>query len=343
MKTTLVLLITLIVYGCTSTEQQHATLADLNLYLRTDSKVDSVFISNIAMDREVKVIPYRDTLNIDFNDSINDLYNLTFYAGGKKIANQLWLKGENIIIKGILTNKLEIDTILGSDLYYKSIDFRMGYKELLDNESDSATINDFLLNELKANIDNLYSIEIANNFFLRNINRKDELKKLYRYQSNQNDKIKNHVINFYNKIENTLTVDMVDLAAFQFYNTSNDLIQLHIDVTRHFLIDFWFMGCPPCIQDHREMVNKQEFFHANNVELIGISTDKDQAKWREYVLEKNFYWRNVREVDDSQERLTTDMLITTFPTYLLLDSNGTIVFRSNSFSVMEEFLIQDNL
>jgi len=117
----------------------------------------------------------------------------------------LWLNREKVIIKGEITNKLNIDTVIGSDLYYKSIDFRKKYKELDETKSDSATINDFLLNELKKNIDNPFSIEIANQFFYRNINNKNELKKAYDILVNQEDAIKNHLVNPYKEIENMLT------------------------------------------------------------------------------------------------------------------------------------------
>ena len=342
--TSILLLIILNVSGCTSTtEQQKPILADLNLYLKTYKEVDSVFISNITQDREYQFIPYSDTLSIEFNDSINDLYNLTFYTNGKKKMNQLWLNGENIIIQGQLTNRLEIDTVIGSDLYYTSIDFRGRYKQLLDNESDSATINEFLLNELKTNIDNPYSIEIATNFFYRNISRKEELKKVYLLQSNQIDEIKNHLFNSYSKIENILTVNNVNLTKFQFQDTNNQTVSLVLEEPKLYLIDFWFMACTPCIKDHRIIINKQEFLEANNVELIGLSTDRDQVKWSEYIEKENYYWKNLREIDEYQERLTTHLLITTFPTYLLLDGTGKILYRTNSFSGIEEHLNDESL
>ncbi len=343
---TIPILLTLLffVFGCDNgKEQEKIELTDLNLYLKTDREVDSVFVSNITQDREFQFIPYFDTLNIKFNDSINDLYNVTFYINDKKMMNQLWLNGKNIIIKGEITTSLEIDTIIGSDLYYNSIDFRKRYKEMIEDKSDSATINDFLLSELKKNIDNPYSIEIANNFFYRNISKKDELKKIYILQSNQIDEIKNHLINSYKKIENILTVDMVDLTNFQFYDTNNEIVSFELEEDKQYLIDFWFMACAPCIKDHRIMVSKQELLMANNVQLIGISTDRDQLKWSEYIKEKNYFWHNIREIDEYQERLTTDMLITTFPTYLLLDGAGNILYRTNSFSAVEEHLNDKSL
>ena len=335
----LLLAIQFFIFGCkTENKLEQSALADLNLYLESEVKVDSVFVSNISQDREFQFIPYSDNLHIEFNDSINDLYNLTFYAGEKKMMKQLWLNGEHLVVKGKITNGLKIDTIIGSSLYYNSMDFRKRYSQLLENETDSAAINNFLLDELKENIDNPYSIEIANNFFRRNLSNKEELKKIYTLQSSQKDEIKNHMISSYDKIENILTVDKVDLTHFKFYDANNQLVSIDLEEDKKYLLDFWFMACAPCIKEHKIMVDKKDMLEKHNVQLIGISTDRDQSKWSEYVKDKNYFWHNIREQDEYHIRLTTDMLISAFPTHILLDGTGNILYRANSFSAVEEYL-----
>jgi thiol-disulfide isomerase/thioredoxin len=332
----------MILYGCrTNDKQKKIELADLNIFLETDIKIDSLFVSNISQDREFQFIPYSDSLNINFKDSINDLYNLWFYANGKKYSGpseQVWLNGSNVVIRGKFKNKLEIDTVLGSDLYYKSMDFRKEHKKLLVNKSDDVKINEFLLQELQKNIDNPFSIEIANQFFYRNQSNKHELIKIYEILKNQNSNIKNHVFSNYKKIENILNINKVNFSKFQFFNIENELTSIDISENKFYLIDFWFINCPPCIKDHKIISDKLDFLETNNIELIGISIDRNQTEWKNFLEKNKYRWINYREVDLDEKKLTENMLITAFPTYLLLDNEGTILYRTNSFSDVEKEL-----
>lgn len=331
----MVLILITTIFGC---KQEKLELSDLNLYLETDLKIDSVFVANITQDREYQYMPYSDTLNITLNDSINDLYEISFHTKKGMIMNTLWLNGENVIIKGKITNKLKTDTVIGSDLYYKSIDFRKKYKELNEKKLDSATINDFLLNELKKNIDNPFSIEIADILFYRNMSNKNELKKVYDIQVNQEGAIKNHLINPFKKIEKTLTEDRVDLSKFQFYDIEKKITAIKPEKGKKILIDFWFIACAPCIKDHKLIINKLEWLESKNIELIGISIDRNHDEWKDFLKGKKYNWLNLREVDDYEKRLRTNMLISVFPTYLLVDSQGNILYRANSFIEVEKYL-----
>lgn len=93
----------------------------------------------------------------------------------------------------------------------------------------------------------------------------------------------------------------------------------------------WFINCPPCLKDHKLIATKQDFLKKHNVELIGISIDKDYSDWKNYLETNNYSWQNFREID-SLKRITADMGIWSFPTYLHLDNEGNIKARFNSFS-----------
>ena len=74
------------------------------------------------------------------------------------------------------------------------------------------------------------------------------------------------------------------------------------------------------------------------MEVLGISIDDNHEQWRNYLNEKHYPWKNYREVDESKDRMRTKMMIDVFPTYLLLDNNGVILYRSNTFSDIEKYL-----
>lgn len=318
----------------------HQLFGQLSLQLNIDSQpADSIFFSNITQDREFQYIPYHHAIDIKLNGALNDMYNLTFYAGENKRMNQLWLNGGRVIIKGSFTGKvLQIDTVVGSDLYYTSLDFRSRFDKLLTQSPDSVAINNFLLGELRQNSDNLFSIEIARNFLMRNMGRKAELKKLFSVLINQRADIRDHLLNPYRKIENILTRNKIELARFQFYTTDGKLEPLVLSKDKRYLIDMWFVGCAPCIEQHKEIAGALTKLNAGNIDVIGISIDQDQAHWKKFLEKKKYGWLNVREIDDPAKKLRTDMLIESYPTYFLVDGEGKIIYRANAFQEVITYL-----
>jgi thiol-disulfide isomerase/thioredoxin len=315
-----------------------AKLSDLNLVIETDVKVDSILICNITQEREFHYIPFSDTLYINLNDSINDQYQINFFTGKDFKMSRLWLNGKNLIIKGKFTNKLEIDTVIGSDMYYRSIAFRQKYKELQESKTDSATINNFLIDELNRHIKEPFSIEIANSFYFRNSKNANELQRLYTVLRGQDETLRKHLVNPYEKIGKQLSIKKIEMAGYQFYDLAKNLSSLKFSKGKKYLLDYWFIECAPCIADHKLIAAKQKVLSSNNVEVISISIDKDHDKWKNFFTGKNYGWPQYREVNEMEKTLRKFLQIEEFPTYLLLDTEGSILFRANSFSDVEGYL-----
>lgn len=321
-----------------STNRSTNKPADINFYLQTDVKIDSVLFANFTQDREFQFMPYSDTLNITLNDSINDNYFIKFYKGDDAIMYPMHLDGENLVIKGKITDKFKPDTVIGSKLYYRSLDFRIKYKGLVESGANADSINNFLFSNLQQNISSPLSIEISAQLYHKNISNKAVLKKLYDLLADQPEAIKKNLNNPYKGIEKVLTVNKIALQDFQFYNTGDKLTTINPAKGKKYLLDFWFIECAPCLEDHKLLAGKRELLNNNKVELIGISIDQDQAEWKNFILQKKYYWQNLREVDEPAKTLRTNLLITAFPTYLLIDGEGNILQRSNSFAEIEKYL-----
>ena len=339
MKALPIIILCSLVIGCSFNKQENRS-GDLNLYFDTDIRIDSILLTNITQDREFHFLKYSNPINADLNDSINDLYAISFYSSGDHRMIQLWLDGKNLTIKGKVSDKLKIqvDSVIGSDLYYKSLNFRRTYKDLITENRDSTAINNFLLSEIKKEINSPFSIEIANTYVNRNISRTDELKKLFAILSTQNDQIKSHLLNPYKKIETILTVNRIDFSKYRFYNKEETLTSVELSNNKKYLIDFWFIGCAPCIREHQSIIKKLNSLDSKNVEVIGISIDNQQEDWSNYLDKKQYPWKNYREVGEYEKQLRAKMIIDVFPTYLLVDSNGVILYRSNTFSEIEKYL-----
>lgn len=337
MKYILLLIIAFVIIGCKSdSNEKNLDLADLNLIIKTDKKIDSVWISNIGQ-TESFFLPFKDTVKVDFNEKINDLYNIGFYTKNGRLTNQLWLNGSNAIINGKLDEKIEIDSVFNSDLYYSSINFSKEYRALIKTKADNASINDFLLKNIKKNIGNPFSLATADNYIDRNQNDKDKIRKLFTILENQNDTLKNHFFGIHERIENILEVSSIDFSNYKFANLENEITSIKLEKTITYLLDFWFVNCPPCIRDHKQIEKKLDFLKGKNIELIGISTDREYSNWKNYLNKHNYNWKNFREID-TLKQVTEEMVIWSFPTYLLMDGRGKIKARFNSFEDFEKYV-----
>jgi hypothetical protein len=317
--------------SCNLDKQPTMKMADLNLFVDTNQDFDSVFVSNIGQDREFHFIKYRDTLQIDFNDSINDLYRIDFFQNGKpKFQNQLWLNGSNITINFEITDTLEIDTVIGSDLYYTSFNFYQQYQELLKTRQNDSVTYRFLFAKLTENINNPFALNIANEIFFKNSADKKQLTKLYNLMATQSDVYRNHFISPFDDIESILNVNNIDVSEFAFYDRNENLTTLNLSNNKKYLFDFWFVACAPCVKDHKELSTKLDFLKQKNVELVGVSIDKDHGEWLAYLKQHDYNWLNVRELQDIEKRMTSKMVISVFPTYAITDSEGTILHRTFS-------------
>ena len=97
---------------------------------------------------------------------------------------------------------------------------------------------------------------------------------------------------------------------------------------RVLLIDFWATWCPPCIDalpDLRQLVSD---LPADRFALLAISVDAEVATVTEFMKKEPMPWYNwhVGAFSDIVRMLD----VRGFPTYLLVDAGGTILFKGNA-------------
>lgn len=335
MKQTIAILICALIFGCKSEVKPNKTnLSDINLVIKTNTKIDSVEISDFAQ-TEGYYLPFSDTIKVNFKNEINDLFIVSLFTNGGVKSNQFWLKGKNVIITGKQNGKFEIDSVINSDLYYNSTNIIKNYIELVQNKSDSSAIDNFLLENISENIQSPFSFKLAKAYIFRNQNDKAKIRRLFDTLSPQSDTLKNHVLSIHENLNNLLNLNYLNIGDYKFVNNENQVTSIEQDKTRKYLIDFWFVKCPPCVSDHKLISEKLDFLKEKNIELIGISIDRNHSVWKNYLKKHNYNWKNYREIT-SLKKLSKDMAISTYPTYFLLNNKGEIKARYNSFEHFEK-------
>ena len=312
----------------------------LTLVLKTTEPIDSAFIVHWT-DKESLWLPYNDTLQMDFKTTGIDFYHINYTAKGKTYNTQLFLDTGNVeVITKIVNGKLTVDTVIGSPMFYKTKKWNETYASLKEKK-DSAAIDSFLLKSYEDNIDNVFSFIRSGATYL-NIHQNNRLKlyALLPLIAKQSEEVKKRFgfSHLNERLQGIIKNDIVRLSDFNLIDINNKPVQ-PITRGRFAILDFWFVGCAPCMEDHSKMPKILPVLKEKKIEFISISNDVSYKKWKSYLSKHKYRWPQYKKSSGNQN-IIEQLGITTYPTYILLNESGKIL--SSTYS-LEEILRQLNI
>ena len=98
---------------------------------------------------------------------------------------------------------------------------------------------------------------------------------------------------------------------------------------QYVLLDFWASWCGSCIRSFPMLKEFYEKYHDRGLLIIGISADRNPNAWHYALGQHACPWPMLRETTDSQKKRTSasDLYsISGFPTFVLLDPDGQVIF-----------------
>jgi peroxiredoxin len=107
------------------------------------------------------------------------------------------------------------------------------------------------------------------------------------------------------------------------------------------LLDFWASWCASCIASIPSLKELYEKYRDTGFEIIGISTDSDEAAWLRSIEQHELPWINVidRSTDgDMKNTISTDYSAVFLPTFIMVDREGKILAKNLSIEEMERLL-----
>lgn len=202
-------------------------------------KIDKVDVFDLSQ-KEFYEYEHKDTLNLNFDKKNIDCYNIRYHEGDKMFQQQIWLDtGKIKIVAHLDSTTLIIDTVYNSPTYYKVLEFGKKHFELY-KKNDTLLLNNYLIDKYKENIENPFSIVIADYYVRLNQNSKlnhIKLKKLTDKQGAVFDWFLLYpgVVERLNKI---LTVDKIIISKFSFVDKKNERVNLSLNGSDFYILDF---------------------------------------------------------------------------------------------------------
>lgn len=93
------------------------------------------------------------------------------------------------------------------------------------------------------------------------------------------------------------------------------------------IIDFWASWCAPCRAENPNVVALYNEFHSKGLNIIGVSLDKDAAKWKEAIAKDGLIWSHVSNLKFWEDPIAKQYYIQSIPATYILDAKGVIVAK----------------
>jgi thiol-disulfide isomerase/thioredoxin len=104
------------------------------------------------------------------------------------------------------------------------------------------------------------------------------------------------------------------------------------------LLDFWGTWCPPCRASVPILQTLHRKFANQAFELVGVSSDDDESVWKSFITANHMSWR---EYLDLTGEVRSQFEIDSFPTYIVLDKEGVILFRQSGLGESTQRELED--
>lgn len=93
------------------------------------------------------------------------------------------------------------------------------------------------------------------------------------------------------------------------------------------IIDFWASWCGPCRAENPNVVALYNEFHAQGLNIIGVSLDKDATKWKEAIAKDGLTWAHVSNLKFWEDPIAKQYNVQSIPATFILDAKGVIVAK----------------
>ena len=117
-----------------------------------------------------------------------------------------------------------------------------------------------------------------------------------------------------------------EVPSFDHISYDGSRVQLKTTKSRVTIVNFWASWCRPCLKSlDQTIIPLYDQYDRSDLNVIGISNDLEEEKWRKTIQKYNIPWINIWDEDRS---LVKAFQVPAIPTYFLVNQKG-IIINSN--------------
>ncbi|HWW40327.1 TlpA disulfide reductase family protein, partial [Pedobacter sp.] len=125
------------------------------------------------------------------------------------------------------------------------------------------------------------------------------------------------------------------IPAFQVADINGKIFNSQTLGGKYLLIDFWGSWCQPCRASHPELKEIYERYQSKGLEILGIAYESGSAEnqlkqWKKAIAEDQINW--IQVLNTPQNNLVKLFGVSSYPTKILVDPKGNILFRTSGNS-----------
>lgn len=177
------------------------------------------------------------------------------------------------------------------------------------------------------NPDVFLSSLLLENFIARQSLEPAKIEKLYNALGSDVKKTKSGVrVNDFIKSQKAVTIGSA-APNFSAPNPEGKNVSLKESLGKVTIIDFWASWCGPCRAENPNVVALYNEFHSKGLNIIGVSLDKDAAKWKEAIAKDKLAWTHVSNLKFWDDAIAKRYNVKSIPATFILDASGNIVAK----------------
>ena len=127
---------------------------------------------------------------------------------------------------------------------------------------------------------------------------------------------------------------------FQSKSTEGNAVDLKTYRGQYTLVDFWASWCGPCRQESPTLVRLYNTYKDKGFNILSVSIDTDDTKWRNAIKKDGYLWANVSELSGYSGATATLYNVSAIPNSFLLDKDGKIIAKNLRGKNLENKLIE---
>ena len=94
------------------------------------------------------------------------------------------------------------------------------------------------------------------------------------------------------------------------------------------ILDFWASWCGPCREENPTLVALYKELHEKGLNIISISEDIDDLKWKQAIEEDGLIWNHVSNLTTTKNSIKEQYNVREIPVIYILDEKGIIIAKN---------------